>query len=55
MADQKVTSNNVRQQIAMPIAIIRYLQIKTLNKDTNPKLMPHRLMQICTDKTRLCK
>ena len=32
VADQRVTNNNVIQWIAMPIALIKYLQIKTLNK-----------------------
>ena len=32
VADQRVTNNNVTQWIAMPIALIKYLQIKTLNK-----------------------
>ena len=31
MAGQRVT-NNVIQQIAMPVAIIKHLQIKTSNK-----------------------
>ena len=32
MAGQRVTNNNVIQQIAMPVAIIKHLQIKTSNK-----------------------
>ena len=34
MAGQRVTNNNVIQQIAMPVAIIKHLQIKTSNKFT---------------------
>ena len=32
VADQRVTNNNVIQRIVMSIAIIKYLQIKTLNE-----------------------
>ena len=32
VADQSVTNNNVIQWISMPITVIKYLQIKTLNK-----------------------